>query len=115
MPVRQRDESCKMGYRNAGRFRTLGAYSKQYLTPEYYNTQLQQRDFQDPDSAAMLDIIFETRAFDLGAFFGTSWNNAFDLYCVMDTNVESRFSAQVDMIQAKMEITLDAIREAHGA
>ena len=88
----------------------LGAYSKQYLTPEYYNKQLQQRDFQDPDSAAMLDIIFETRAFDLGAFFGSSWNNAFDLYCVMDTNVESRFSAQVDMIQAKMEITLDAIR-----
>ena len=99
----------------------LGAYSKQYLTPEYYNKQLQQRDFQDPDSAAMLDIIFETRAFDLGAFFGSSWNNAFDLYCVMDTNVESRFSAQVDMIQAKMEITLDAIRaklpvlEAPGA
>lgn len=92
----------------------LSAYSKQYLTPEYYNKQLQQRDFTDPDSAEMLDIIFETRSFDLGAFFGTSWNNAYSLYCVLDTNVESRFSAQVDMIQAKMDITLDAIREAQN-
>ncbi len=52
----------------------LAYYGQEYLTPAYYEVQLQSRFSRDEESAAMLDIIFEYRCYDLGVFF--DWGSA---------------------------------------
>ncbi len=88
----------------------LAELSEEKLTPEYYEKQLKYRDFKDVESAEMLDIIFDNRHYDLGAIFGQSWNNADQLYQVLDTNIESRFKAQESLLTNLISTTVEDIR-----
>jgi hypothetical protein len=47
----------------------LGAASKNLLTPAYYDVNLKGKYFRDEESAEMLDLIFETRFFDVGMYY----------------------------------------------
>ena len=80
--------------------------SKELVTPEFYERQLKYRDTRDNESAEMLDIIFSTRSFDVGAAYG--WG--LTLYTKMNTDFESRFDAELDAIKATMADTIEAFR-----
>lgn len=43
--------------------------SHQYLKPAYYDTVLTSRNVKDPDSAEMMDLIFQNRVCDMGFYF----------------------------------------------
>lgn len=47
----------------------MAYYSVDILTPVYYNVVLQGKTFRDDDSEEMLDIIFASKRFDIGAAF----------------------------------------------
>lgn len=88
----------------------LGAYSKDYLTPEYYDKQLKRGDASDPDSAKMLDIIFESRTFDLGAVFGGTLSDPINMCNWLDKNLQSRISSSKDLIEISIEEVMDKIK-----
>ncbi len=81
--------------------------SQELVTPEFYENQLKYRDARDNDSAEMLDLIFETRAFDLGPVF--SWGNIMNCYVGMDTNYASRFDATLDAANLAMQESIELI------
>ena len=63
---------------------TLAYYSKQYLTPAYYEKTLVGTYFRDDESAEMLDLIFSTYCYDLGVYYNVaSINNR--LVAMLDT------------------------------
>ena len=80
--------------------------SKELVTPEFYDRQLKYRDTRDDESAEMLDIIFATRSFDVGAAYG--WG--LGLYTKLDNNFASRFDAELDGIKASMETTVEQFK-----
>ena len=47
----------------------LAANSKYTVIPEYYNVVLKERDTRDEESKENLDLIFNTRVYDMGEFF----------------------------------------------
>ena len=55
----------------------------------------------------MLDIIFASRTFDLGATFG--WGGILADYQKLDRNFASRFEATIPKAEAKLEETLELI------
>jgi len=81
--------------------------SQELVTPEFYENQLKYRDARDNESAAMLDLIFATRAFDLGPVF--SWGNILNCYTGMDTNFASRFDSTIDAAEIAMQDSIDLI------
>lgn len=86
----------------------LGKYSKDILTPEYYDIQLKYRDTRDEESGEMLDIIFASRTFDLGAAF--NWGNTLREYISMDKNFVSRFESIKGAAETQLQKTLDKIQ-----
>ena len=53
----------------------------------------------------MLDIIFSSRTFDLGAAF--NWGSLLSQYVSLDVNVASRFETSLDSAEAKMNELLE--------
>ena len=82
--------------------------SKELVTPEFYDIQLKYRDTRDSESAEMLDIIFSTRSFDVGATY--NWGGILGLYTKLDSDFASRFDANLDAIKAAMEETVETFR-----
>ena len=89
----------------------LSAESKYTLTPAYYTVTLKGKSARDEESAAMLDLIFSARTFDLGLMF--SWGDLFDSIWKMtytnstdlSSTIESCYNAAVN----DMQKTVDAI------
>ncbi|MBQ9847664.1 MAG: hypothetical protein IJO64_01210 [Clostridia bacterium] len=79
----------------------LGEQSKNYVTPAYYDIQLKYRDSRDDESGEMLDLIFASRTFDLGAAF--NWGSLLGQYTQLDTNIASRFEANLSSAQTAMD------------
>ncbi len=87
----------------------LGAYSKDYLTPEYYDKQLKRGDASDPDSAKMLDVIFESRTFDLGAVFGAALSDPIEMCNQLDHNLQQRIQSNKDILEMNIEDMMDKL------
>ena len=85
----------------------IAELSEHKLTPAFYDVQLKYRDTRDEDSAEMLDIIFSSRTFDLGATFG--WGGILADYQTLDRNYASRFDSTISKAEAKLEETLELI------
>ena len=52
----------------------MAYYSKQYLTPAYYEKNLIAKGLQDEESGPMVDLILSTRTYDLAYVYG--WSGA---------------------------------------
>lgn len=105
IPVGQSDEE----YYDLGLvIEALGAESKNYLTPVYYEKALKAKNAETEDDEAMLDIIFGSRCFDLGAAF--NWGNIISEFMKLDKNFASRFEATADTVRQAMEDTIEAIK-----
>lgn len=85
----------------------LSAKSKELVTPAYYDVQLKYRDTRDEESGEMLDIIFASRSFDIGASF--NWGGILAQYMSMDTTVASRFESMISTAETALNDTLDAV------
>ena len=85
----------------------LSEESRKYVTPAYYDVQLKYRDTRDNESGEMLDLIFSTRTFDVGAAY--NWGSILSQYMMEDENVASRFASMIDSAQSKLEETVEAI------
>jgi hypothetical protein len=83
----------------------IAEMSLQKVTPAYYDVQLKYRDSHDNESGEMLDIIFSSRTFDLGAAF--NWGSLLSQYVSLDVNVASRFETSLDSAEAKMNELLE--------
>ncbi len=85
----------------------IGEYSMHVVTPAYYDVQLKYRDSRDDESGEMLDIIFDSRTFDLGCAFG--WGGIMNQYMQLDKNVASRFESVLSKAESELESTLQSI------
>ncbi len=88
----------------------LSEESKKYVTPAYYDVQLKYRDAKDAESGEMLDLIFSTRTFDLGATY--NWGGILGQYMSESTDIASRFDSMIGTAEAELEKTVEAIEEA---
>ena len=72
----------------------LAAESLDKVTPAYYDKTLIGKYFRDDESAAMLDIIFSNRVYDLGWYYKLGLYNDEILYLVYqtDTDFASRYA-----------------------
>ena len=82
----------------------LAMNSQKLVTPEFYDVQLKYRDTRDDDSAAMLDLIFATRSFDLTPVF--NWGGLLDCYTTPDANYASRFDRILTAAESAMQDTI---------
>lgn len=91
----------------------LSAESMYTLTPAYYDVTLKTKAARDEESSAMLDIIFASRVFELGNFYG--WGGIFDLPGTQSaagkTDIVSAVEGKMKTVNAAMEKTINAVLE----
>ncbi len=91
----------------------LSAESKYTLTPAYYDQTLKTKSARDEESAAMLDLIFEARAFDLGLLY--SLGGMFDVPGSLTqsgkTDLASSIESKMKGTQAAIDKLVDAIQK----
>ena len=87
----------------------LGAESKNKVTPVYYDKCMKSMYVRDEEDEEMLDIIFDSRCFDLGSVF--NWGGILWEFMNINTNFASRFDAIADAAQAQLEETLEYFRK----
>ena len=91
----------------------LSAESMYTLTPAYYDVTLKTKAARDEKSSAMLDIIFASRVFELGNFYG--WGGIFDLpgsqSAAGKTDIVSAVEGKMKATNAAMEKTINAVLE----
>ena len=91
----------------------LSAESMYTLTPAYYDVTLKTKAARDEESSAMLDIIFASRVFELGNFYG--WGGMFDLPGTQSaagkTDIVSAVEGKLKTTTAAMEKTINAVLE----
>ena len=81
----------------------------------YYQTTLQLQAVRSDDDAEMLDIIYNSRFYDIGAIFG--WGNVHSLYSnvIADSSANtlvSKWESIRDAVQTDMEATLEAYEKS---
>ncbi|MBQ8641384.1 MAG: hypothetical protein IJ480_04135 [Clostridia bacterium] len=88
----------------------LSAESKYTLTPAYYDITLKTKSARDEESSAMLDLIFEGRAFELGNMY--SWGGLFNVVSSLtttgNTDLASQVESKVASTETAMQKTVDA-------
>ena len=91
----------------------LSAESMYTLTTAYYDVTLKTKAARDEESSAMLDIIFASRVFELGNFYG--WGGMFDLPGTQSaagkTDIVSAVEGKLKTTTAAMEKTINAVLE----
>ena len=84
----------------------LTAESFYTLRPAYYDISLVNQLLRDEESEEMLDLIFATRAFDLGHVF--NWGGAFDMFFDLGLNKNPNFVSAYERILARIERDMQA-------
>ena len=86
----------------------LAAESKNLVTPVYYDKCLKGKDADTEDDEDMLDIIFESRCFDLGAIYNCGGIYS-EIAKLRSDDMKSRFESIAGKIQDAMEADIDTI------
>ena len=94
----------------------IGYYSEQIIIPAYYEKTLTGQYVRDTESSEMLDIIFETRAYDLGYCYQPAWLNKNLIYMLNEGNFDwtSRYASLEISAQATLDLISSAYRAAIG-
>lgn len=87
----------------------ISEISKQRVTYEYREVQLKYRDARDSESEEMLDIIFGSRTFDLGAAF--NWGNILYSYANLEGSITNRLGSVKSAANQKLQETLKEFRD----
>lgn len=75
----------------------MAYYSVDTLTKAYYDNALKSRYVRDEESGKMLDIIFETRVYDLGFIF--NWGNTGNFVTTLFTNKQTEYASSWEKTQ----------------
>lgn len=68
--------------------------SAQKVQPAYYDIMLTSRNVRDPESAEMLDIIFQNRVYDMAFYFQSTFPNFYNLFKTSVNDNSDSFSSQ---------------------
>ena len=91
----------------------LAYYGQKLITPAYYETTLKGKYFRDEESAAMLDIIFSSRFFDIGMYYQIGGYNERLIQMMQQGNTDF-VSMYTKNEQAALK-KLDQINKAYAA
>lgn len=83
----------------------MAYYSKTMLTPVYYEVVLQGKTFRDNESEEMLDIIFNSKTFDIGAAF--NWGGIQGIYTSICSNPKANFASSYAKIETKVATEME--------
>lgn len=89
----------------------IGYYSNQYVIPAYYDKTLTGQYTRDEDSAEMLDIIFETRAYDIGYCYQPANLNKNLIHMLNDGNFD--WTSRYARLEMAAGIILGVISESY--
>lgn len=94
----------------------IGYYSHEYIIPAYYDKTLNGQYTRDEESSAMLDIIFETRAYDLGYCYQPANRNKHLIYMLNDGSFDwqSRYAKLEIPAQTFLDLISSALRKTAG-
>ena len=84
----------------------LNAESWKHVVPAYYDTALKFKGTRDAESIAMLDLIVESRVFDMGYIYSSGMGPGFmlqKLFANDDTNIESFLAANASAFEKHYE------------
>lgn len=82
------------------------AYESLYmLNPVYYEVVLQGKTFRDTESEEMLDIIFASKTFDIGAAF--NWGGLQGVYTTVCSSAASNFASSYASVEKKVLVDLE--------
>ena len=93
----------------------LTAESYYTLRPTYYETSLKTKFLRDDESEEMLDLIFDTRCYDLGHVY--NWGGVFDMFSNLpqqksnNTDFVSAYEKILSKIEAAMEKAIENFLE----
>ncbi|MBE6678719.1 MAG: extracellular solute-binding protein [Ruminococcaceae bacterium] len=89
----------------------LGAYSKDYVTPAYYEKLLKRGEHTDTHSGAVLEnCILNSRRFDLGQVFDGRWMTA-DVIDAFESSWNNLFEERLEDIEENIASTVEKIKE----
>lgn len=91
---------------------SLAYYGQKLITPAYYDKTLKGKYFRDEESAAMLDLIFTSRFFDIGMYYqlGTYNEKVINMMQQGNTDFASMYAKNEQAAMKK----LDEINEAYA-
>jgi len=94
----------------------IGYYSEQEIIPAYYDKTLNGKYVRDAESSAMLDIIFDTRAYDLGYCYQPAHINKHLIYMLNEQKNDwaTRYASLEGQAQALLDVISMEYREAIG-
>lgn len=91
----------------------MACESMYLLTPAYYEIQLLTKVSRDNESAGMLDIIFNSKTFDIGAVY--QWGSLINIYTGIASsrtnNFASAYASAEQSAETAMQKTIDAFSE----
>ena len=83
---------------------TLGAESKNLLTPAYYNTTLIGKVTRDEESARSLDVIISTVRYDIGYLAGLNMSSLlYSMANARQTNLASQYEKRANSFQKSLD------------
>ena len=89
---------------------SLTAESYYTLRPAYYDISLKSKLMRDDESGEMLDLIFNTRCYDLGSVY--NWGGIFDMFGNMaiakNTDFVSGYEKILPKVQSEMQKAIDS-------
>ncbi len=91
---------------------TLGAESKNLLTPAYYEKYLKGKSARDNESEVSLDIIFSSVRYDLG--YAYNWGTLGDLPLTLVRAYKEDFASQYNKLLSKAQKALDKTIENYA-
>ncbi len=94
----------------------IGYYSEQIIIPAYYDKTLNGKYVRDAQSSEMLDIIFDTRAYDLGYCYQPAHINKHLIYMLNEQKNDwaTRYASLEGQAQALLDVISAEYREAIG-
>lgn len=99
--------TCVDTHRTGVLIEALSAESKTYLTPAYYEQTLKGKLARDEESSKMLDLIFESRVFDLGAMY--NWGGINDKVAGLTSSSGAVGSSKFKQVKGIMQKSISAI------
>lgn len=99
--------------RTGGVVEALAYYGQQLLTPVYYEKTLKGKYFRDEESAAMLDLIFKSRFFDIGMYYQFGGYN--EMVITMMQQKKTDFVSMYEKKEAKALEKIDEVNAAYDA
>ncbi len=87
------------------------ALSRYTLSPAYYDITLSNKYLRDEESLDMIDLILNTRRYDLGQIFnwGSAFNLITDMFNAKSNDFASKYASNESKIQAKIDEFIEGI------